>query len=60
HSSVGGGTCGFLGCFVGLRHASRTLKGIETVQALYKQNRNLNPDFGFSAYDQLRNLFAIT
>ncbi|PFX36146.1 IS6 family transposase, partial [Bacillus pseudomycoides] len=35
-------------------------KGIETVQALYKQNRNLNPDFGFSAYDQLRNLFAIT
>ncbi|MCU4771301.1 IS6 family transposase [Bacillus toyonensis] len=37
--------------FQSLRHASRTLKGIEAVHALYKQNRNLNPDFGFSAYD---------
>lgn len=46
--------------FQNLRHASRTWKGIETVHALYKQNRNLNPDFGFSAYDQLQNLLAIS
>ncbi|MED1270109.1 IS6 family transposase [Bacillus mycoides] len=45
--------------FQNLRHASRTLKGIETVHALYKQNRNLNPDFGFSTYDELRNLVTI-
>ncbi|MED1287254.1 IS6 family transposase [Bacillus mycoides] len=43
-----------------LRHASRILKGIETVHALYKRNRNLNPNFGFSTYDELQKLFTIT
>ncbi|KEK21579.1 transposase, partial [Bacillus gaemokensis] len=45
--------------FQNLRHASRTIKGIETIHALYKQNRNLGPDFGFSTYDELRNLVTI-
>ncbi|PEF72011.1 IS6 family transposase [Bacillus pseudomycoides] len=45
--------------FQSLRHASRTLKGIETVHALYKRNRNLSSDFGFSTYDELRNLLKI-
>ncbi|ALZ64489.1 Integrase core domain protein (plasmid) [Bacillus cereus] len=45
--------------FQNLRHASRTLKGIETVHALYKRNRNLSPDFGFSTYNELRNLLTI-
>ncbi|EEL03172.1 putative transposase [Bacillus mycoides NBRC 101238 = DSM 11821] len=31
--------------FQNLRHASRTLKGIEAVHALYKQNRSLKPGF---------------
>ncbi|MGE7940059.1 hypothetical protein [Bacillus paramycoides] len=45
--------------FQNLRHASRTIKGIETVHALYKRNRNLRPDFGFSTYSELRNLLTI-
>ncbi|MDA2638886.1 IS6 family transposase, partial [Bacillus cereus] len=40
-------------------HASRTLKGMETVHALYKRNRNQHPDFGFSAYNELQNLLMI-
>ncbi|KEK20762.1 IS6 family transposase [Bacillus gaemokensis] len=44
--------------FQSLRHASRTIKGMETVHALYKRNRNLNPDFGFSTYDELWNLLT--
>ncbi|TKH09666.1 IS6 family transposase, partial [Bacillus wiedmannii] len=31
-----------------------------TIHALYKRNRNLSPDFGFSTYNELRNLFTIT
>ncbi len=42
--------------FQSLRQASRTLKGIEIVQALYKRDRNLNPDFGFSTHDELLTL----
>ncbi|WP_255287384.1 IS6 family transposase [Bacillus pseudomycoides] len=34
--------------FQNLRHASRTIKGIETIHALYKRNRSLGSDFGFS------------
>ena len=30
-------------------HASRTIKGMENIHALYKRNRNLGPDYGFSA-----------
>ncbi|PGC45981.1 IS6 family transposase [Bacillus toyonensis] len=45
--------------FQSLLHASRTLKGIKTVHALYKCNRNLNPGFGFSTYDKLQNLLTI-
>ncbi|HEK9103841.1 IS6 family transposase [Bacillus pfraonensis] len=39
--------------FQNLRHASRTLKGIETIHALYKRNRSLGSDFGFSTYNEL-------
>ncbi|MCQ6318833.1 DDE-type integrase/transposase/recombinase, partial [Bacillus cereus] len=42
--------------FQNLRHASRTLKGIETVHALYKRNRSLGSDFGFSTYNELQQL----
>ncbi|MBG9536379.1 IS6 family transposase, partial [Bacillus thuringiensis] len=34
--------------FQNLRHASRTLKGIETIHAIYKQKRSQIPDFSFS------------
>ncbi|PGD05681.1 IS6 family transposase, partial [Bacillus toyonensis] len=34
-----------------------TLKGIETVHALYKQKRSLIPDFSFSTYKELKDLF---
>lgn len=39
-----------------IRHASRTIKGIETIHALYKRNRSLGLDFGFSAYNELHKL----
>lgn len=42
--------------FQNLRHASRTIKGIETIHALYKRNRSLGSDFGFSAYNELHKL----
>lgn len=29
------------------RHASRTLKGIETIHVIYKQKRSHMPDFSF-------------
>ncbi|MBG0972724.1 IS6 family transposase [Bacillus sp. SRB3LM] len=45
--------------FQNLRHASRTLKGIETVHALYKRNRSLGSDFGFSMYNELQQLLTI-
>ncbi len=45
--------------FQNLRHASRTLKGIETIHALYKRNRSLRPNFGFSTYNELQRLLTI-
>ncbi|WP_439876666.1 IS6 family transposase (plasmid) [Bacillus mycoides] len=44
--------------FQTLRHASRTIKGIETIQAIYKQRRNLQTDFAFSVYNELQQLMA--
>ncbi|EOO42987.1 DDE-type integrase/transposase/recombinase, partial [Bacillus cereus] len=44
--------------FQNIRHASRTVKGIETIQALYKQRRSLEADSVFSAYNGLQQLFA--
>jgi len=45
--------------FQNLRHASCTIKGIETVHALYKQNRSLQSDFCFSTYNELQQLLTI-
>ncbi|KFM95755.1 IS6 family transposase [Bacillus clarus] len=46
--------------FQSLRHTSRTLKGIETVHALYKQKRSLQqPNFVFSTYNELQQLLTI-
>ncbi|EJR90861.1 hypothetical protein IKE_05679 [Bacillus cereus VD196] len=45
--------------FQSIRHASRTLKGIETVHALYKKNRILKPGFCFSTYSELQKLFIV-
>ncbi|MGX1460780.1 putative transposase [Bacillus thuringiensis] len=42
-----------------LRHASRTLKEIETVHALYKQNRSLKLDSCFSIYSELKKLIMV-
>ncbi|PFZ11514.1 IS6 family transposase [Bacillus pseudomycoides] len=42
--------------FQNFRHASRTIKGIETIHALYKRNRGLGSDFGFSMYNELHKL----
>jgi putative transposase len=33
--------------FQNLRHASRTLKGLKTIHAIYKQKRSQIPDFSF-------------
>ncbi|MGH0945179.1 IS6 family transposase [Bacillus mycoides] len=44
--------------FQTLRHASRTIKGIETIQAIYKQRRNLQTNFVFSVYNELQKLVA--
>ena len=46
--------------FQSLRHASRTLKGIETIHAIYKQKRSQIPDFSFSTYKELQQLFRIS
>ena len=43
--------------FQNLRHASRTLKEIETIHAIYKQKRSHMPDFSFSMYKELQQLF---
>ncbi|HDR4949118.1 IS6 family transposase [Bacillus cereus group sp. FL70] len=43
--------------FQNLRHASRTIKGIETIHAIYKQNQSSQPNFGFSTYNELQKLF---
>ncbi|WP_141507045.1 DDE-type integrase/transposase/recombinase, partial [Bacillus mycoides] len=39
--------------FQNLRHASRTIKGIETIHALYKQRRSLQRDSAFSTYNSI-------
>ncbi|QWG64607.1 IS6 family transposase [Bacillus mycoides] len=44
--------------FQSIRHASRTIKGIETIRYLYKQRRSLQSDSVFSAYKELRKLMA--
>ncbi|OUB13739.1 IS6 family transposase [Bacillus thuringiensis serovar yunnanensis] len=46
--------------FQNLRHVSRTLKGIETIHAIYKQKRSHIPDFSFSTYKELQQLFRIS
>ncbi|EOO24662.1 hypothetical protein IIU_06656 [Bacillus cereus VD133] len=46
--------------FQTLRHASCTIKGIETIHTLYKQKRSLQqPNFVFSTYNELQQLFRI-
>lgn len=45
--------------FQNLRHASRTIKGIETIHALYKRNLSLGPNLGFSTYNKLQRLLTI-
>ncbi|WP_243526676.1 IS6 family transposase [Bacillus pseudomycoides] len=44
--------------FQNIRHASRTIKGIETIQALYKQRRSLESNSVFSVYDELQQLLV--
>ncbi|OUB38391.1 IS6 family transposase, partial [Bacillus thuringiensis serovar yunnanensis] len=44
--------------FQNLRHTSRTIKGIETIHALYKQRRSLQRDSAFSTYNELQQLLA--
>ncbi|MEB9624545.1 IS6 family transposase, partial [Bacillus cereus] len=44
--------------FQSIRHASRTIKGIETIQAIYKQRRNFQTYFVFSVYNELQQLVA--
>ncbi|MDY7962765.1 IS6 family transposase [Bacillus thuringiensis] len=45
--------------FQSIRHASRTLKGIETVHALYKRKRSLQQsNFVFSTYNELKHLLT--
>ncbi|OUB36097.1 hypothetical protein BK708_02820 [Bacillus thuringiensis serovar yunnanensis] len=45
--------------FQTLCHASRTIKGIETIHALYKQNRSLKPYSCFSTRSELQKLFTV-
>ena len=44
--------------FQNIRHASHTIKGIETIQALYKKRRSLGSDSVFSVYNELQQLVA--
>ncbi|WP_229188591.1 IS6 family transposase [Bacillus cereus] len=44
--------------FQNLRHASRTIKGIETIHALYKQRRSFQRNSAFSTYNELQQLLA--
>ncbi|MFD0770105.1 IS6 family transposase, partial [Bacillus sp. CGMCC 1.60114] len=46
--------------FQSLRHASRTIKGIETVHAIYKQKRSPQPNFVFSTYNALHELLIVS
>ncbi|MEN1939223.1 IS6 family transposase [Paenibacillus sp. 102] len=45
--------------FQSIRYASRTIKGIETVHALYKQRRSLQADSAFSVYHELQQLLVV-
>ncbi|MFU2010125.1 IS6 family transposase [Bacillus pseudomycoides] len=45
--------------FQSLRHASRTLKGIETIHAIHKRKRSLQPNCVFSTYNELQQLLRI-
>lgn len=46
--------------FQNLRYASRTIKGIEAIHALYKRKRSLQqPNFVFSTYNELQQLLTI-
>ncbi|WP_428037146.1 IS6 family transposase [Bacillus cereus] len=45
--------------FQSLRHASCTLKEIETIHALYKRKRSLQTNCVFSTYNELQQLFII-
>ncbi|WP_255255556.1 IS6 family transposase [Bacillus cereus] len=45
--------------FQSIRHASRTIKGIETIQAIYKQRRSLELDSVFSAFNELQKLVEV-
>ena len=45
--------------FQSIRHASRTIKGIETIQYIYKQRRSLELDSVFSAYNELQKLVEV-
>ncbi|MCU5032384.1 IS6 family transposase [Bacillus cereus] len=44
--------------FQNLRHASCTIKGIETIDDLYKQRRSLKRDSAFSTSNELQQLLA--
>ncbi|QPW51747.1 IS6 family transposase (plasmid) [Bacillus thuringiensis] len=44
--------------FQNLRHASRTIKGIETIHALYKKNRSFTSNSCFSTYNELHQLLT--
>ncbi|ARV91141.1 IS6 family transposase [Bacillus thuringiensis serovar roskildiensis] len=46
--------------FQNLRHASRTIKGIETIFVLYKKRRSLQRESAFSTYNELQQLLAIS
>ncbi|MEW4072568.1 DDE-type integrase/transposase/recombinase, partial [Bacillus thuringiensis] len=45
--------------FQSIQHASRTIKGIETIQAIYKQRRSLELNSVFSAYNERQKLVAV-
>ncbi|MDM5191342.1 IS6 family transposase [Bacillus hominis] len=45
--------------FQTLRHASRTIKGIETIHVLYKQRRSLQIGSAFSVYNELQELLMV-
>ncbi len=45
--------------FQTLRHASRTIKGIETIHALYKQRRSLQIGSALSVYNELQELLMV-
>ncbi|WP_142391144.1 DDE-type integrase/transposase/recombinase, partial [Bacillus thuringiensis] len=45
--------------FQNIRNASRTIKGIETIHAVYKQRRSLSKGLVFSAFNELQKLVAV-